>query len=198
MTCCVAKLRMIDWMDKVNKMFRASGMLVELALFYVDDVRFILRGFTRGFHWDKTECKFTHTGDREIWDREQDLPDDSRVAGEVLKAMNSVAPDLSFTKETMSDYPDRSIPTLDFSLSLDLSHAHPTLVYTFFSKPMSCRYVVLETSAWAWTSKCASLAQEVQRRLQNTSRPPTQSSGPGDTNHLPSKAQEIGLLQGPD
>ena len=33
---------------------------------------------------------------------------------------------------------------------------------------MASRYVVLETSAWAWSAKCASLAKEVHRRLQNT------------------------------
>ncbi len=34
---------------------------------------------------------------------------------------------------------------------------------------MSSRFVVLESPAWAWTAKCSSLAQEIQRRLQNTS-----------------------------
>ena len=59
-------------MDQMNKIFRASGLIVELALFYVDDVRFILRGFARGFHWDKTKIAVTlstFTFSRVIWIR---------------------------------------------------------------------------------------------------------------------------------
>ena len=76
--------------------------------------------------------------------------------------------DLTFTMEVMSDFPDSTIPTLDFSLWLETQEGVPKLSYRFFSKPMSSRYAVLESSAWAWSSKCASLAQEVHRRLQNT------------------------------
>ena len=46
--------------------------------------------------------------------------------------------------------------------------ACPKLSYRFFSKPMASRFVGLESSARAWNSKCASLSQEVLRRLQNT------------------------------
>ena len=84
--------------------------------------------------------------------------------------MNSIVGDLSFTVETMTEFEDGCIPTLDFNMWLSTQEGTPRLHYKFYSKPMSSRYVVLETSAWAWTSKCVSLLQEVHRRLQNTSR----------------------------
>ena len=41
--------------------------------------------------------------------------------------------------------------------------------YKYFEKPMSTRYVTLETSASGWEQKKASLAQETARRLETTS-----------------------------
>ncbi len=41
--------------------------------------------------------------------------------------------------------------------------------YKYFEKPMSTRYVTLESSASSWEQKKASLAQETARRLETTS-----------------------------
>ena len=43
------------------------------------------------------------------------------------------------------------------------------LSYTFYSKPLASKYVILEPSAASYQSKKASLAQECVRRLLNTS-----------------------------
>lgn len=130
----------------------------------------ILKGFNKGFSWNKQEGKFTYSKDRELMDYKENLLDEVRASREVLLAMNSLVGDLTFTMEVMSDFTDNTIPTLDFTFWLEHTRGHPHLAYKFFSKPMSSRYVVLEQSAWAWSAKSASLAQEVQRRLQNTAR----------------------------
>ena len=151
-------------------MLRASGVKVLLALFYVDDVRLVLEGFKRGLSWSRSERRFIFSPERLEQDNRENIKDEIRVSREVLLAMNSVAEDLTFTMEVMSDFSDNTIPMLDFSLWLETTGSSPCLSYRFFSKPMATRYVILEPSAWAWSSKCASLAQEVQRRMQNTSR----------------------------
>ena len=106
--------------------------LLLLALFYVDDVRIVLRGLNKGFWWDKARGKFTYSEDRFRRDVQEDLLDEVRVSREVLLAMNSVVGDLTFTMEVMSDFEDSTIPKLS---------------YRFYAKSMSSRYVVLETSA---------------------------------------------------
>ena len=161
---------MISWQREVVKLLEQAGFEVLLALFYVDDVRIILRGFNKGFWWDRAKGKFSYSEDRFRRDMQKDLLEEVRISREVLLAMNSVVGDLTFTMEVMSDFEDSTIPTLDFSLWLWSGEGVPRLSYKFFAKSMSSRYVVLETLAWAWSAKCSILAQEVQRRLQNTSR----------------------------
>ena len=43
-----------------------------------------------------------------------------------------------------------------------------TLQYSYYEKPTSSPYVTLENSAWAWSPKHSSLAQNMVRRMSNT------------------------------
>ena len=40
-------------------------------------------------------------------------------------------------------------------------------MYSYFEKPTSSPYVTLENSAWAWSNKHSSLAQDLVRRMSN-------------------------------
>ena len=113
--------------------------------------------------------KLVFSKDRERLDTELGLRQDDRTSRVLLEIMNDREPDLTFTMETMSMFQSLEIPTLDFTLWLEMEEGRPTLKHRFYSKPMSSPYSVLETSAWAWSPKSVSLAQEVFRRLQNTS-----------------------------
>jgi hypothetical protein len=81
--------------------------------------------------------------------------------------MNSKGGDMSFIRETEEDYEDMKIHTLDYKLWVN--RTTNTLQYQFFTKPMATPDVTLESSVWAWNPKSASLAQEVVRRVGNTS-----------------------------
>ena len=64
------------------------------------------------------------------------------------------------------------IPTLDIEIWLERTKERKgpiKLLYSFFEKPMSSKYTVLETRAWSFNSKSCSMAQEVRRRMLNTS-----------------------------
>ena len=86
----------------------------------------------------------------------------------LLQMFNQVDNDLKFTIELMSDYIDAKIPTLDFTHSLVCRGVEEgntwELQHEFYSKPMKRKYCKLEISARAWSSKTASLLQEVVRR----------------------------------
>ena len=59
-----------------------------------------------------------------------------------IQVMNSVTRDLTFIVETMGQFQDRSIPTLDFSLWIWVEEGRGPIKY--FSKTMASRYLILE------------------------------------------------------
>ena len=124
----------------------------------------------KGYVWDQEKRKFMYSEDRKNKDVVDNELDEVRISREVLLAMNSVIGDLTFTSETMSEFENKSIPTLDFNLWLSTRQGAPALFYKFFSKPLVIWYVVLESSVWGWNSKCTSLSPELHRRMQNSSR----------------------------
>ena len=171
LTCVVAKFRMINWMRELVTLLEKAGLRVLLAEFYVDDIRLVLDWFDKGYRWD---AELGSLSFREEWWEQDDilnLEDDERMGNVILTIMNQISRDLNFTMEVASQFPDKTIPTLDFQLWLDTPElSHPRLYFKFFSKPMASQYVELELSARAWSAKSASLTQEVYRRLQNTSQ----------------------------
>ena len=64
------------------------------------------------------------------------------------------------------DFPDNRLPTLD--LNIWVSEGSITL-WSFFSKPMACNYVIQKVSAMPENIKITTLNQEVIRRMVNTS-----------------------------
>ena len=82
LTCCVAKLRMINWRMEIIRVFRVSGIEVLMVLLYVDDIRFVLEGFMRGYKWDPEQGKFKFSKAGELRDHEEDLQDYVRVSHE--------------------------------------------------------------------------------------------------------------------
>ena len=46
---CVAELRMIKWMLKMEIMLKNSGLVLKLSMFYVDDIRFLMSPIREGW-----------------------------------------------------------------------------------------------------------------------------------------------------
>ena len=110
----VAKLVMQCWKEDYDKILENSGIDELLSGLYVDDGR----SYHRKLKWGERYCenlrKFTVDEDSEKDDRENEVDRDQLTKREVLKAMNSVNGDLTFTMELCSDFKDLKLPSLQF------------------------------------------------------------------------------------
>jgi hypothetical protein len=86
---------------------------------------------------------------------------------QIIKAiMNEIGNFLTITMESCMDFPDWKLPTLD--LNIWVNEENITL-WSFFSKPMACNYVIQKVRAMPENIKITTLNQEVIRRMVNTS-----------------------------
>ena len=79
--------------------------------------------------------------------------------------MNSVNSDLTFTVETVYDFKNKRLATLDFEAEV----IENQVVYSYFQKPMKSPLVIGEASAMSDHQKFSILSNEVIRRMSNIS-----------------------------
>ena len=128
---------------------------------YVDDSRNFLKGIKPGWKWVKNGLKFD-----EIWlfeDLTNGIPEDSRIMNIVLDAMNSVMPFLTFTGETLSDFTNKRLPTLDCEIFV----VEGQIFHSFYEKSMRSGKSLDSRTALPEITVRASLRQEIIRRLIN-------------------------------
>ena len=188
----VARVVMGVWGERMLKIMKKNDIKVHLAAVYVDDVRFLTSVIKKGMRWVVKKKTFET---REIWqeedenDEKEGLSEEARTARELLKAMNSIFTNIQFTSEIPEDFPDKRLPTLDFSCWIETdddmkrnsskveeqegeNSAEPArrkVLYSFFEKTMNSPFCILERSALPENTKISSLSQEVVRRMLNTS-----------------------------
>ena len=80
-------------------------------------------------------------------------------------AMNSVNEDLQFTVETVYDFKNRRLATLDFECEVIENH----ISYSYYQKPMKTPLVIGAESAMSEHQKISILSNEVIRRMSNIS-----------------------------
>ena len=73
---------------------------------------------------------------------------------------------LRFTQEIGEDFPDLKLPSLDTTIWVERNR----ILFKFLSKPMATTLVLKAKSALSEEVKLSTLAEEVCRRLRNTSR----------------------------
>ena len=86
-----------------------------------------------------------------------------RMARVCLVAMNSINPDLTFTVEVCSDFPDNRLPTLDFLLWPEWWGIN----HSFFEKAMRTPYLTMQRSAMSDHQRYSILSIDLVRRLSN-------------------------------
>ena len=101
-------------------------------------------------------------------DEEENLPDEVRMGKICLVAMNNVSEDLCFTVETVYDFKNRKLATLDFQCEVILNQ----ISYSYFQKPMKTPLVIGAASAMSEHHKFLILSNEVVRRMSNMSENP--------------------------
>ena len=146
-------------------------MMVLFACSYVDDVRFLLKNITRGLRYH-TEVKqlIYDPAYEQIHANLSGYDYSSMVLRDI---MNDVSRDMTFASEHQCEYGSKYLPTLGFQLQYTVKGT-PRLRYKFYSKPMSSKLGIIQTSALSETTKANTITQETLRRMSNTSVDTTQ------------------------
>ena len=117
----VAKIRMIRALRKLKRILKNSGVSWKVMFIYVDDWRVILQSLIKGVIFCST-CnllKFSLSQFRE--DMKSNESDEIRTARIILEVLNSLEDDLKFTTEIASDFPSKTLSTLDFQMWMEPS-----------------------------------------------------------------------------
>ena len=161
-TMAVAKLVMQQWKNDYDKILERSGIQEWLSGLYVDDGR----SYQRKLKWGERYCgqqkKFTFDVDKEMEDASENVDRNELTRREVLLAMNDVNKDLEFTKELCSDFIDKKLPTLSFSLNI----TDEGIQHTYFEKNMKNQTLVVERSALGRQQLMSIMTNELRRRLE--------------------------------
>ena len=145
-------------------MSRDNNIILAKGDRYVDDIRAFLKALRMGWRW--VEGSLCHT---EAWEMEDRLSGDSatkRTAKVLVAMMNEVFDFMNFTTEIGEDFPEGKLPSLDINIWVE----NGRILYEFFEKPMATNLMVEAGSALSREVKMSTLAEEVSRRLRNTSQ----------------------------
>ena len=183
-TGACAKVMMGVWSVRVKRILEENHVRIWLASGYIDDMRHLTSEIGLGRRWSEKEQKFVF---KEEWRQEEEkfgYSKEKKSSIEIGKVMNSIFKEIQFTTEIEEDYKDNRIPTLDFTMWNEKGEEREgetperrkerqkqkgKILYSFYEKEMGTQFCILETSAMSYNSKRSSLAQEVVRRMLNTS-----------------------------
>ena len=140
-------------------------MRIDAPKGYVDDGRQAGDELRRGTRFNKNRMRFTWREDWERLDIEENLPTERWMGNICVEAMNAVNSDLNFTVESVHDFVNRRLATLDFEIEV----LDNQIVYSYFQKAMKTPLVIGEASAMSDHQKFSILSNEVIRRMSNVS-----------------------------
>ena len=98
--------------------------------------------------------------------RQKDVESDVVTAELVCELANPLEGDIVMTYDTPSQNLGGKMPVLDLKVWMDCDYR---VKFQFYQKSMTSRMTVMRESALSWTSKKVILANELARRLFNTS-----------------------------
>ena len=163
-TCAVARITMSTWDARWRRLMKDNNIKMMAADRYMDDIRSFLKALKPGWRW--LDGKLCYTASWMEEDVKEALTPTRRTANRILESMNSIMSFLRFTQEIGEDFPDLSLPSLDITVWV----AENRILFKFFSKPMATNLVVQAKTALSEEVKLSTLAEEVCRRLRNTSK----------------------------
>ena len=174
-----ARVVMAEWGDRVREILKKEGVPVFLAACYVDDVRMITGIIPEGWRWNSKQKSLEFMQDWQEEDQSKGVTDSRRTATVLVDIMNSVFCNIQFEAEIQDDFEDNRLPTLDFRLWMDQGQDQggknkDKVMYSFFEKEMASPYCIMEKSAMPESTKVSSLAQDLVRRMTNTTEMVTQ------------------------
>ena len=162
--CAIARITMSTWDARWMKMMKENNIRMMAADRYMDNIRSFLKALKPGWRWLDGRLCTTQSWREE--DMKEALTPTRRTANRILESMNSILNFLNFTQEIGEDFQDNSLPSLDITVWVEMNR----ILFKFFSKPMATNLVVQAKTALSEEVKLSTLAEEVCRRLRNTSQ----------------------------
>ena len=161
-TMAVARLVMQEWKKAYDIILKNSNIKEILSGLYVDDGRGIQRLLEYGERYVNSESAFRVIESCKVEDIKNNRSRREITREEVLKAMNNVNNDLTFTMELCEDFEDKRLPTLSFSMWLEKDGIH----HSYFEKSMRNQTLLLERTSMSRQSLISILSNELTRRLE--------------------------------
>ena len=154
------------------------------------------RSIDKGYRWNKETKKLEYKDEWKAEDIANNMPDDLRTCNLLLQMMNSLHPDIQFTGDVPSKYPNNRVPMLDLQVGVvyiketinkdestvsseetpklvpenELSEneiAYEQVKWEFFKKSMAAKQMLRADSAMPDKIKRTNTVQELMRRVTN-------------------------------
>jgi hypothetical protein len=154
MTGEVATLRMLEWDENAREKVLEARALEAMYGRYVDDVDHVYQALPKGSEYNLTTSRIEINPETAITDADKE---DDEITFRVIKEIiNTIDKDIQMTGDVPSANANKRVPVLD----MDMFMMNNRIVFSFYSKPMSTRYVIPERSAHPQRTKRTTLIQE--------------------------------------
>ena len=158
-TMAVARILMNNFGRKYRMILKSGGLRNFLSSMYVDDSRQRTQNLAKGMRFNVVSRVFEIT-DEAIAEDDEKLregePISRRMARLCKPIMNSINEDLVFTTEVAEDFPDNSLPTLDFTIE----EIACEMIHKYFEKAIKTHYQIMERSVMGEQQRYAILYNE--------------------------------------
>ena len=161
-TCAVARVILQLFDSKWTKRLEECRIVTWLVMRYVDDCRALLPPIRSGWRWLDGGLKYTKRWEEE----DRGVSGEERTKEIIKKSMTGIEEYLQFTAESGMEFHEGWLPTLDTSLKVSRTNK---VKYRFYEKETTTRYTVQKDSAMEENVKVQILAQDMVRRLNNSS-----------------------------
>ena len=186
-TCATARITMLFWDEKLDKILKDNNIGVDEGARYMDDIRLILDALQEGWRW--IENGLYYSPEWEMEDKKLEETATQRTSRIMKDIMNSVLKFLNLKMEIGDDFDNKKLPTLDLEIWVQPGGR---VLYQHYEKPMNTNLVIQKSSALSENTKVSSLTQEVVRVLLNCSEDLDDSSRVEYLNKLSTKIRTSG------
>jgi hypothetical protein len=159
-----SRVYMLGWdKDFIHKV-KALGLSLLLYARYVDDITLVCRNIHQCWSYDPINNRMVYNNTTV----ESGITDEQHTFNVLQAIANSIHPQIQLTLDIPGNHTDGRMPVLDLKIwvhkdSLGLHTIH----HTFYKKPVSSPYTILNTSAMSMAVKRETHFQEALRRMKN-------------------------------
>ena len=158
----VARIYMLLWDLMFKDKLQSLDLSRDLYVRYVDDILMSMIRISRGLKYDPSTN--TLINDPDV--NNNPVHEDQYTFNIIKDVANSIHPNIQMEVDTPSNHMDGKLPVLDLKMWLEDDNS---ISHTFYSKPVSSPYTILNRSAVSSSCKRSTIFQETIRRMKNVS-----------------------------